>query len=68
MMTEYRCQFCRRDRYATVYVVPPEDSSMPDLMLCEHTAATIQNILQAVNGTNPALHAQNPVLSPVLAS
>lgn len=67
-MTEFRCQFCKRDRYATVYVVPPADSSMPDLMLCEHTAATIQSILHAVNGTHPSLHAQDTVCSPVLAA
>ncbi len=57
MITEFRCQFCKCGRYATVYVVPHEDNGMPNLMLCEHTAATIQNVLQAVNGTHPALHA-----------
>ncbi len=68
MMTEFRCQFCKRDRYATVYVVPRQDNSLPDLMLCEHTAATIQSILHAVNGTNPALRAQDTVFSPALAA
>jgi hypothetical protein len=68
MIPEFRCQFCKRDRHATVYVVPPADSSMPDLMLCEHTATTIQSILHAVNGTHPALHAQDTVFSPVLAA
>ena len=67
-MTEFRCQFCKRDRCATVYVVQPADSSMPDLMLCDHTAATIQSILHAVNGTHPALHAQDTLCSPVLAA
>ncbi len=66
MITEFRCQFCKCGRYATVYVVPREDSSMPNLMLCEHTAATIQSILHAVNGTNPAL--QETVFSPALAA
>ena len=66
MITEFRCQFCKRDRYATVYMVPPEDSSMPDLMLCEHTAATIQNVLRAVHGTHPGL--QDTVFSPLLAA
>jgi hypothetical protein len=66
MITEFRCQFCKRDRYATVYVVPREDSSMPDLMLYEHTAATIQNVLRAVHGTHPAL--QDTVFSSTLAA
>ncbi len=68
MMTEFRCEFCKRHRHATVYVVPRQDSSLPDLMLCEHTAATIQSVLHAVNGAHPALHAQDTVFSPVLAA